>query len=199
MVFHPKGILLAGAALTLAMAGVANAATSERNQAASTTSGYAGTRLLVNGGFERPAITKPWKAFFPDGEAIPGWIVVARSVDIVSTDWPAFRGQQCLGLNGFGPGWIRQQVATEVGQTYRLKLRLGGDPNGRIKQSDMQIRWAGQVVATLHVDVRQGLVWRRVVIDLPATQSRTNLAFRGLTTTKAGPALDRIRLEPLGQ
>ena len=87
--------------------------------------------LVRNGGFEEPAISRPWRPFFAGGERrIPGWRVVRRSVDLVGTDWPAGKGAQSLGVNGFHPGWIMQKVPTAENTTYRLSFLLWGDPNG---------------------------------------------------------------------
>ncbi len=87
--------------------------------------------LVRNGGFEEPQISRPWVAYFAEGERrIPGWRVVRRSVDLVGTDWPAGEGAQSLGVNGFRPGWVSQQIPTEANTTYRISFLLWGDPNG---------------------------------------------------------------------
>ncbi len=110
----------------------------------------------------------------------------ARSLELRSSR-ASEQSPKLPGLNGFGPGAIRQRVETDVGHTYRLRFLLTGDPNGSVKHSTMQVRWAGETIATLAVDVSRGQVWRRITIDLVATEPETSLAFRGLTETDAGP------------
>jgi hypothetical protein len=192
-------VMGAASAAALLMSAVAADVSSSPDAPAGRVTAHAGphAQLLVNGGFERPRIDEPWVAFFPDGAEIPGWTVVRGSVDVVGTDWPAGRGEQSLGLNGFGPGTIRQNVPTAPGATYRVAFLLWGDPNGPPSRSRMQVRWGGQWVASLGVDVSREPTWRRIVLHLVASSSRTALTFRGLTETNAGPALDAVSVRQL--
>ena len=194
--------VLVGAALTAALLAslilcTPSAAAADEDAAAASTADAGGSQLVVNGGFERPTIDEPWVAYFPNGAEMPGWTVVSGSVDLVGTDWPAARGGQSLGLNGFGPGAIRQTIATEPGVAYRLSFQLGGDPNGRVKDSRLRIRWGGDWVASLGVHVNGDPGWHRVAVDLVASRSVTPLVFRGVTETRAGPALDAVSVRAL--
>ena len=148
-----------------------------------------------NGGFERPEVDEPWVAFFPTGPKIPGWTVEQGSVDVVSTDWPAGRGKQSLGLNGYEAGKIWQRLRTVPGATYRISFLLWGDPNGPPSRSKLAVAWGGHRVRTLTVDVSEQPDWRRVSFLVRAERKHTRLTFRGLTKTNAGPALDAIRVQ----
>jgi hypothetical protein len=189
----PLSAVYAATCVTLCMGVLAVTAPSHATPSDATPSD-ATSDLIRNGSFERPRVTDPWVAFFPDGGRIPGWEVTQGSVDVVSTDWPAARGKQSLGLNGFGPGTIRQRVDTDPGQRYRLGFLLWGDPNGPPSRSRLAVLWDGGRVRTLEVDVGEQPIWRRVTLVVRANSERTELAFRGLTVTNAGPALDDIRL-----
>ena len=154
--------------------------------------------LVRNGGFEEPRISRPWVAYFAEGERrIPGWRVVRRSVDLVGTDWPAGEGAQSLGVNGFRPGWVSQQIPTEANTTYRISFLLWGDPNGPPPLSRLAVRWNLERVRTLTVDVREQATWQRVRVLVHSTTAGTPLGFRGLSGGNAGPAIDAVRVRPV--
>jgi hypothetical protein len=151
--------------------------------------------LVRNGGFETPVITKPWVAYFANGERrIPGWRVVRHSVDLVGTDWPAGRGSQSLGVNGFRRGWVCQLVPTDAGTTYRLSFLLWGDPNGPPARSRLAVRWDLKRIGVRKIDVSSQPTWRHVTFRVESSTKRTPLGFRSLTPGNAGPAIDRVRL-----
>ena len=160
---------------------------------------WTGTGDLVrNGGFEEPAISRPWVAYFAGGERrIPGWRVVRRSVDLVGTDWPAGEGAQSLGVNGFRPGWVSQRIPTEANTTYQISFLLWGDPNGPPPVSRLAVRWNHERVRTLNIDVREQTTWRRVCVLVHSTTAGTPLGFRGLSGGNAGPAIDAVRVQPV--
>lgn len=158
----------------------------------------AGAPLIRNGGFEDPEISRPWRPYFHGGQRrIPGWRVVRRSVDLVGTDWPAGRGRQSLGVNGFRPGWITQLVPTEPDAAYRLTFLVWGDPNGPPPVSRLAVRWNLERVRVLTIDLRTQHTWRRVTVRVRSTTTATPLGFRGLSGGNAGPAIDAIRVRPV--
>jgi hypothetical protein len=151
--------------------------------------------LVRNGGFETPAISRPWKPFFAHGKRrIPGWRVLHHSVDLVRTDWPAGRGRQSLGVNGFRKGWVFQTVPTDANAAYRLSFLLWGDPNGPPPRSRLEVRWDLKRVRVLKVDVRTQHKWRRISFVVHSTTAGTSLGFHSLTPGNAGPAIDAVRL-----
>jgi hypothetical protein len=166
--------------------------------AAAVASRYAPEQLVRNGGFEAPAIKKPWIPFFAGGKRkIPGWRVIQRTVDLVGTDWPAGRGAQSLGVNGFRPGWVTQRLPTEAGTTYRLTFLLWGDPNGPPPVSRLAVRWDLERVRLLKIDVREQSTWRRVRMLVPASKDGTSLGFRSRSGGNAGPTIDAVRVRPV--
>ena len=136
--------------------------------------------------------------FFASGERrIPGWRVVRHSVDLVGTDWPAGRGSQSLGVNGFRRGWVSQHVPTDADTAYRLSFLLWGDPNGPPPLSQLAVRWDRERIRVLEVDLRTQPTWRRVSFIVRSTAAGTPLGFRGLTPGNAGPAIDAVRVVPV--
>jgi hypothetical protein len=155
--------------------------------------------LVRNGGFEVPVVERPWVPFFANGERrIPGWRVLRHSVDLVSTDWSAGHGSQSLGVNGFRRGWVSQLVSTDAKTSYRLSFLLWGDPNGPPPRSRLAIRWDLERIGVRKVDMRTQPTWRRVTFLVQSTTAGTRLGFRSLTPGNAGPAIDRVRLVPVG-
>jgi hypothetical protein len=105
--------------------------------------------LLVNGGFEAPAISTFYQNFASGSTGITGWTVDAftpsggsgGNVDIVNGNYtpggpsPAAGGAQFLDLVGFGTvGSIYQTFSTVAGQSYTVSFAyshnlFGGDPS----------------------------------------------------------------------
>lgn len=124
--------------------------------------------------------------------------VVRHSVDLVGTDWPAGRGSQSLGVNGFRRGWVAQHVSTEANTTYRLSFLLWGDPNGPPPRSQLAVRWDLERVLVRKVDARRQPTWRRVTLLVRSMKPGTPMGFRSLTPGNAGPAIDAVRLVQVG-
>lgn len=98
--------------------------------------------LIINGGFEQPAI--PADSYRVYGTTttpgIPGWTVITDDVDINTSNvfGAPFEGLQWLDLNGQSPGAIEQAFATVIGANYDLSFRYanntasGFDTTGRV-------------------------------------------------------------------
>ena len=84
--------------------------------------GSARSELIVNGGFEMPALAPGTGFVTLTGGAIPGWTIAPGTVDLIRDYWPAFQGNQSLDLVGdSGPGTaIAQSFATDPGAPYLL-------------------------------------------------------------------------------
>jgi choice-of-anchor C domain-containing protein len=89
------------------------------------------TPLVVNGGFETPAI--PANAFirYGVGSTIGPWRVAEGNVDLTGPNfWQAADGSQSLDLEGSESGRIEQTIATRVGGCYTVTFALAGNPDG---------------------------------------------------------------------
>lgn len=92
--------------------------------------------LVINGGFEAPAIAASTFLNIVGGSEPVGftWVVTTNNIDVFSngvlgTTALAYEGLQALDLVGFGStGAISQTFATSAGQTYRLRFAYGNNP-----------------------------------------------------------------------
>jgi hypothetical protein len=88
------------------------------------------TNLVVDGGFESPAIST-W--YVNETSNFSGWTLVTNNVDIVHQGYngasPAHEGAQYLDLVGYGStGEISQSLATVAGQKYSLTFWYSNNP-----------------------------------------------------------------------
>jgi choice-of-anchor C domain-containing protein len=85
-------------------------------------SGKAKADLMLNGGFETPALTQGQsKTLSASDPSMAPWVIAAGSVDVVQNGyWPAYQGNNSIDLNGVSPATIQQTFATNPGTTYVL-------------------------------------------------------------------------------
>lgn len=57
-------------------------------------------QLIVNGGFELPALPPGTPYLTVSGSSMPGWTISPGTIDIVRDLWPAFEGSQSIDLSG---------------------------------------------------------------------------------------------------
>jgi hypothetical protein len=96
----------------------------------------AAQNLLVNGGFEAPALNAGSYVTVDPNQEPPafGWIVASGNVDVARLplfpfiQYPAYEGFQALDLNGTESGAVSQDFATVVGQPYALNLAYSDNP-----------------------------------------------------------------------
>ena len=102
--------------------------------------------LLVNGGFEDPALSPgAFITISPGGEPAGfAWEVSSGTVDLAHlpvspfVEYPAFEGVQALDLNGVGLGALFQDFATIAGETYLLSFAYADNPSeGGISTADI--------------------------------------------------------------
>ncbi len=89
-----------------------------------------GTNVLVNGGFETPAVTRPalWDTKFAGAATLAPWVIGGNSINHVKGYWQPGEGVQSLDLNGNGPGSVAQVVPTEPGRSYLLRFKYARNP-----------------------------------------------------------------------
>jgi choice-of-anchor C domain-containing protein len=170
--------------------------------------------LLINGGFEAPAIGSFFQNFGSGSTAITGWTVdtsnAGENVDIVNGAFtpggpsPAFEGTQYLDLVGFGTlGSIYQTFSTVAGQRYVLSFAyshnlFGGDPSASAEFGLAN----GGVLGTLlaprvtfsHVGgTNSNLNWQTYSYGFLAAGTQTTLGFlSGAGGNNAGVLLDAV-------
>lgn len=166
----------------------------------------ASANLLVNPGFEQPIVTNPdqFQYYYAGDPSITGWVITGNSVDVLkSTRWTPHEGNQSVDLTGVTAGGLYQDVATTVGQLYRLSFWIAGNPEFPnagggpfIKQA--KLSWGAAAVTTLSFDVTGKTDlnpgWVKYSFDLTATGPTTRLQFQSLTSGFSGVMLDDLNL-----
>ena len=158
------------------------------------------TNLVINGGFETPAVSRFTTFVAPS--SFLGWTVASGGADIVDNSFyvPA-SGIQSLDLNSVVSGSIYQDVTTTPRQAYLVSFAFAANPlpdspsfpSPAIKQ--MEVRWDGIVLGALsqnstgHTATDVG--WHDYTFNAVGTGA-DRLAFVSLTPGSAGPALDEI-------
>ena len=173
--------------------------------------------LLVNGGFEAPAIGTFFQNFASGSTGIPGWTVDAftpsggsgGNVDIVDGAFtpggpsPAAEGSQFLDLVGFGAvGSIYQTFSTVAGQAYSLNFSyshnlFGGSPSQSASFALYNGIFSGGLApiqtVTHSTGTASNLDWRTRTFSFVAAGSQSTVAFGTRSgTDNAGLLLDGV-------
>ena len=172
--------------------------------------------LIVDGGFEMPALPPGGLLGAGGGGSIGAWSVVGAGVALVETSYgepgngiTAFNSQEglnSLDLTGFGnqglTSGVVQGVATTVGQTYRLSFFVG-------RAGGNEPYYATPATVDLSIDggprvgfTNSGLTpgfnnWQEFTVFFDAALSTTTLTFyNGTPGPTAEAGLDDVVLEP---
>jgi hypothetical protein len=159
--------------------------------------------LLVNGGFEDPAIPAPdgFRTFGQRG--MPGWQILRGSVDVVhSRYWPPAPdgGSQSLDLTGSpGAATIQQSFPTEPGRYYLFSGWTAHNPQNPISvEGRVDVSLNGQSLTQLfHSDplaTLDDLHWTPFSYWFRATDSTTTLTLSDVTRSEglSGSLLDGL-------
>jgi choice-of-anchor C domain-containing protein len=156
--------------------------------------------LIVNGSFEEPGGVETWLVFGA-GPGLPGWTVESGTVEIVGTYWQAAEGSQSLDLNGIYEeiGTIYQDVPTLAGQRYKVRFAYAGNVGCGPTIKTTRVTWDGQELDTVSFDTTGHSVtnmgWTYYEFEVTASSLTGRLAFRSLTSSFCGPAIDDVSVE----
>ena len=152
--------------------------------------------LIVNGGFEDPQRNaNSWGLY----SSILGWYPgEGEKIEIQNNVAGAsYEGNQHVELDSTKPSSIYQDVATSVGQSYRLSFAFAGRPGTNLAEENvMSIYWGDTMVDTLVApSVTPG--WAVYSFDVMADSNMTTLGFRDVSANNQnsyGVYLDDVRL-----
>ncbi len=143
---------------------------------ASTAFAQAPENLVVNGGFEAPALgSGSWNVF----GAIPGWTTL-RGCGIEVQNRVAgspLEGAQHVEMDSHCPSAMAQDIPSQAGRSYLLSF--GYSPRPGVDDNRIRVYWDGRLVADLNAngvglgDTR----WQHVTLQLEATGASTRLMF----------------------
>lgn len=166
--------------------------------------------LIVNGGFEDPAISGTWAIF----DSIPGWqLASGPSIEVQNGvgNWSAFEGNQWIELdsdqngpgNGHIPGElgssaIYQDVETIIGQTYLLTFAFSARPG--VEDNRLLVQWGDEPIVEAFASGlgRTDTNWElfEITVKADAEVSRITFGDRSVSDT-LGTFIDGVSLRVL--
>lgn len=159
--------------------------------------------LVINGGFERPAINDIYRVVGPGDTSLVGWTIDGAGIAMIGSYWQASEGVQSIELNQFASGGVSQSVPTQPGKSYRISFDMAGQPNAGPELKQMQVFWEGSLVKTeifsTHFTTLTNMGWSHREVTVTATGTSTALRFFGSVPANAdgGPALDNVSVTPV--
>jgi Protein of unknown function (DUF642)/PEP-CTERM motif len=152
------------------------------------------TNIVTNGSFENPQLNKnTWGVF----NSIEGWNRDGAGSGIEvqnNAAGSAFDGNQLVELDSHGVSGIFQNLATVVGQKYKLEFAFSPRPG--VADNILNVKWGGVLVDTLKASgVGLGnTMWKTFTYDLIATSTTTRLSFDnfGERSDSLGTYLDKV-------
>lgn len=164
-----------------------------------------------NGSFENPGVGVGSFASYGGGStAITGWTVVGNQVAVISSSYVesgitfnSQSGAAWLDLTGAGSNQasngVTQDVATIIGQLYRLSFYVGSATNNsNILASTVDLSIAGgtRVGFTNTTAPLTSMNWQQFTVDFVATGALTNISFfNGSSPNNNLSGLDNVTLE----
>ena len=161
------------------------------------THAFAGTNLVVNGGFELPDIpTGTYKIL----TSIPGWTTsYGFSVEIrdnYGNYGTSYEGDQFLELDGYLPSNIIQNIDTISGSFYRVSFAYAGrERDGSYTgNNEIDAYWDGRLLEELRTTTEQQWDLKEYIVQASDTTSALEFNDVGAPSTFGGN-LDAVRVE----
>jgi len=159
--------------------------------------------LVLNGSFETGSDPGEFLMLsYGNSSTIAGWTVAGNGIDYYGSGWQASDGGRSLDMNAVDAGSIEQTFLTTPGATYHVTFDLAGNPSqifAGIKTLQVSAAGKSQIYnfdTTGKSATNMG--WTRQTFTFTATWEATTLLFESLTSGAAGPALDNVRVTPVG-
>lgn len=158
----------------------------------------ANASLIVNGGFEDPAITGNFNTIT---SGLTGWNIESGSVDLIRSYWAPNQPNQSLDLNGTSAGTISQSFATTPGLLYNVNFALAGNFDNNLGPKLLTVS-AGNFSQQFSVAKPSGwshsnMGWTAQTFAFKALESNTILKFKSDTPGSWGAALDNVSAAPI--
>lgn len=152
--------------------------------------------LLVNGSFEQPPST------VNQYSSIPGWVrTCGTSIEIQSTGgtgWTAYNGTQWWETDGVDNTCLRQTVATNINQVYRLTFAHSARPG--VPDNRVEVYWNNQLLISIDANGvgNTNTLWQVGIYNVVAYSTSSFVEFRAAGASNAlGGLIDGVSLEPL--
>jgi len=169
-----------------------------------------GANLIVNGGFEQPAVGVGSYKLFSTGQAFTGWKVVGTRGNVapISTrfqqngiSFVSRSGKQWLDLTGLSntPTGVAQTVATRPGASYRLSFAVGNVKGGvfGVRSTVIALVDGRKLLRATNTGGGAKQSWKPFSVRVRATSARTTIAFlNGDSSADTSDGLDDVSLTP---
>jgi choice-of-anchor C domain-containing protein len=161
---------------------------------------------IINGGFEA-ASTNPGGSFatLAGGNSdITGWTVGGHSIDYIGGYWQAAEGNRSIDLAGSGIGSIAQDIATAIGQAYRVTFSVARNPDGGSNPRTGLVEivdGTSSVISFNNASTSSAeMGWETRTFDFVATSTSSVLRFSAdeSSANYFGLALDNVTISDLG-
>jgi Protein of unknown function (DUF642) len=154
------------------------------------------TDIVTNGSFENTQLNNgSWGIF----QSIDGWQLLDGSsgsgIEVQNrAAGNPFDGNNLVELDSNGNTGIFQDLATEIGKTYKLGFAFSS--RAGVAENILNVKWGGQSVANLSAS-GTGLSdtnWNTFMYDLVATSTTTRLSFDnfGSNSDSLGTYIDKV-------
>jgi len=159
------------------------------------------TDPFQNGSFEEgPDSVDPFLTLSEGDTSITGWRVSDGSIDLIGNYWAASDGDRSIDLNGDVPGAISQEFDTEPGFVYHVLFDMAGNPDSTGLK--VLVISANSDTAEYEFDNSSlppgDMGWTEMSFVFQASDYLTTLEFASITPDAWGPALDNVRVIPIG-
>ncbi len=193
-----KNAIIAGivsSMLSITICAFAFAAPGKQEAKPSSAPTAVGPELIINGSFETcvPVFSGEFQNYPYPSTNITGWMVSRGDLDIHQyPPWKTPDGKQCIDLNGYNAGSLKQSFATEPGATYRVKFIVAGNFMGDGAIKPFFVRAAGQSKSMQFDTTAMGkdnLAWRDATFEFTAKEAKSTLEFGSLMPKGNGGAM----------
>lgn len=159
------------------------------------TAGTANANLVVNGGFEDPALPYgSWTVF----SGITGWSLTSgHSIEVQNhVAGSPYEGDQHVELDSYANSAMAQTIATVAGQNYNLSFAYSPRPSVAAGSNYINVFWNGALLASPTGTTSGDTSWTVYNYLVTAAGATSVLEFSASGTSDSlGGYIDDVRLE----
>ncbi len=129
---------------------------------------------------------------------LPGWMITAGDIDLVSTYWNASSGGRSIDLSGTKRGTISTTVyGTIIGRNYDVRFDMAanpeGQPNAKVIRVSAGLDSANFTRARANGS-RSAMNWATMLFTFTSTAVDQLLTFRAVNGAESGAAIDNVQV-----
>lgn len=151
--------------------------------------------IIVNGGFESPAISAGNYGIFT---SIPGWTsTLGDGLELQNNAaGTPFEGHNLMELDSNNNSNARQSIATTINQSYDLSFEYSPRPGISSASNPVEVYFGGNLIDTLTGVGAGNTVWSLKQYTVVATGASSVLEFRAVGTSDSlGGYIDDVKMD----